>query len=84
MKLKDSFLTHELNGEQIMMSVDGSFDGLVTNNETAAFIVNCLKEETTEEEIAARMYEQYDAPIELIRDDVKKVIEKLRCIGAIE
>ena len=59
------------------------FHGLVRSNETAAFIVNCLKKETTEEAIVEAMLEQYDAPRETVARDVHRVVEQLRQIGAL-
>ena len=52
MKLKEGFVTHEMGGEQVMVATgSASFSGLVRSNATAAFIVDCLKEETTKEQI---------------------------------
>ena len=49
MKLKNGFITHETDGEQIMVSAGSTkFSGLVRSNRTAAFIVDCLKSETNE------------------------------------
>ncbi|MEY8517420.1 PqqD family protein [Lachnospiraceae bacterium 29-84] len=85
MKLKQEFITHESNGEQVMVSTDTShFSGLVRSNGTAAFIVNCLKSETTVEQIVDRMAAEYDAPRDVIASDVTKIIEKLKGIGAID
>lgn len=50
MKLKNGFITHEIDGEQIMVATGKiSFAGLVRSNKTAAFIVDSLKTETTKE-----------------------------------
>ena len=39
MKLKDGFVTHDMGGEQIMVSTGSTaFSGLVRSNGTAAFI----------------------------------------------
>lgn len=85
MKLKDGFITHETGGEQIMVAAGSeSFSGLVRSNETAAFIVDCLGAETTENEIARKMSEKYDAPEAVIAKDVKRIIDMLRSIGAID
>lgn len=83
MKLKDTFITHDSEGEQILIDTSSSFAGLVRSNKTAAFIVNLLKKETTKEEIVETLYEKYDAPKEVLEKDVQEVIEKLRTIGAI-
>lgn len=84
MKLKDTFITHMSNGEQILVDVSGEFSGLIRNNESAAFIVDCLKQETTVEEIADKMYEEYDAPREVLEKAVNDVISSLRKAGAID
>lgn len=84
MKLKDTFITHMSNGEQILVDVSGEFSGLIRNNESAAFIVDCLKQETTVEEIADKMYEEYDAPREVLEKAVDDVVSSLRKAGAID
>ena len=84
MKLKDTYITHDSDGEQILLDTSSSFAGLIRNNKTAAFIVECLKEETTEEKIAEVMFEKYDAPKDVLAKDVSDVIEKLRKVGALE
>lgn len=84
MRLKDTFITHDSDGEQILIDVTSSFAGVVRSNKTAAFIVECLKTDTTREQIIDAMYEKYDAPKEVMQKDVDKIIEKLRGIGALE
>ena len=84
MKLKDTYITHESDGEQILLDTSSSFAGLIRNNKTAAFIVKCLKEETTEEKIVEAMFEKYDAPKDVLAKDVSDVIEKLRKVGALD
>ena len=84
MKLKDTYITHESDGEQILLDTRSSFAGLIRNNKTAAFIVECLKEETTQEKIVEAMFEKYDAPKEVLAKDVSDVIEKLRKVGALD
>ena len=84
MKLKDTYITHDSDGEQILLDTSSSFAGLIRNNKTAAFIVECLKEETTEEKIVEAMFEKYDAPKEVLAKDVADVIEKLRKVGALD
>ena len=85
MKLKDGFYTHNVGNKQVLVGVASTgFSGLVRSNATAAFIVEQLKKETTEEEIVQTMLNEYDAPEEKIRRDVNLVIEKLRGIEALE
>lgn len=84
MKLKDNFITHETDGEQIMVAAGGSFAGMVRSNATASFIVDCLKTDTTEAEILDKMLAKYDADKNIMAEDIKMIIGKLRKIGAID
>ena len=84
MKLKDTYITHDSDGEQILLDTSSSFAGLIRSNKTAAFIVECLKEDTTEEKIVEAMFEKYDAPKDVLAKDVADVIEKLRKAGALD
>ena len=85
MKLKDGFVTHEMGGEQVMVATgSASFSGLVRSNATAAFIVDCLKEETTKEQILEKMQAKYDGSLEVMGADVDKIVAKLRSIGALD
>ena len=84
MKVKDTYITHDSDGEQILLDTSSSFAGLIRSNKTAAFIVECLKEETTKEKIVEAMFEKYDAPKDVLAKDVSDVIEKLRKVGALD
>lgn len=85
MKLKQGFVTHEMDGEQIMVATGAAnFAGLVRSNETAAFIVDCLKTPTTKERIVETMLKEYDAPRDRIEQDVEKILNLLRGINALD
>ena len=84
MKLKDTYITHESDGEQILLDTSSSLAGLIRSNKTAAFIVECLKEDTPQEKIVEAMFEKYDAPKDVLAKDVSEVIEKLRKVGALD
>ena len=84
MKLKDTYITHDSDGEQILLDTGSSFAGLIRSNKTAAFIVECLKDDTTQEKIVEAMFEKYDAPKDVLAKDVSDVIGKLRKVGALE
>lgn len=85
MKLNSNFITHISNGEHYMVSVgDTSFNGIVKNNDTANFIIDCLKVETTQQEIVDKILKTYSGVEEQVaQKDVMDIIEKLRSIGAI-
>ena len=85
MKLKDGFITYETNGEQMMVAAGHvGFHGMVRGNRTAAFIIDCLKTETTQEAIVDKMADTFDAPKEMIAEDVARILAKLRTIGALD
>ena len=85
MRLKDGFITNEGAEEHITVPAGGlSFSGMIRSNQTAGFIVECLKDEVTAEQIVEKMLEKYDAPKERITRDVEDVLAKLRGIGALE
>lgn len=84
MKLKETFITHTTNNEQILVDTSGKFSGIVRNNKTAAFIIDCLKEETSVDDIVDKMVEEYDAPLEDIKKGVDDVLDTLRKVGALD
>lgn len=85
MKLNPNFLTHETKGEHYMISTsDTKFKGIVKNNETAAFIVECLKTDTTESAVVDKLLTEYPkADRAVVTQDVSEIVAKLRSIGAI-
>ena len=87
MKLKQGFFTTEYQGKQLLMASGAAaagFQGIVRSNATAAFIVDCLKQETTEADIVSALLETYDVTEEIAARDVRKIVEKLNGIGALE
>ena len=85
MKLKSDFITQTIDNTQFLVPIGGeSFQGIVRSNKTAAFIVDCLKEETTEEAIIDAMCKKYDAPRNVITSDVKQILNTLRRINALD
>lgn len=85
MRLKNDFITQVIDGVQYLVPVGAErFSGMLRNNKTAAFIVDCLKEETTEEAVVDSMCVKYDAPRDKIAADVKGILSTLRSVGALE
>lgn len=85
MKLNDNFLTQEIDDTQVMVATgDADFKGIVHSNQTAAEIVELMKTETTRDEVLDKMCAKYDAPREVIAEDVDMVIATLRKIGALD
>ena len=87
MKLHNGFITYNSGSEQIMVAAGSASDvfrGMVRSNATAAFIIDCLKEEISREELADKLCARYDAPREVIVRDLDAVIASLRKIGALD
>ena len=85
MKLKDSFITHQTGHQQILLSTDTDvFSGLVKSNATAAFIISQLQSDTDKEQILAAMKKKYRGDASLMAEDIDKVIETLKGIGALD
>ena len=85
MKLNHHFLTHELGGETVIVPTAGAkFHGLIQGNKTLAAIAECLKNETTEEEVVDTLCARFDDDREDIKADVHEAVRRLREIGAID
>jgi len=86
MKINEKFISHESNGETIIIDATGSvFSGFLRSNATAAFIVKCLAEETTEDQIAEKMLSYFEGATEKdVKEDITMVISKLRSVGALD
>ena len=87
MKLKDGFITHNTGDENLLVATGEagkSFNGIVRNNETAAFIAELLKKEITEDEIVKKILEEYDGDEKTARKDVKKLLDTFKREGFLE
>ena len=86
MKLNPEFMSQQIGDSTILVPVGDAgkqFHGIVQMNETAAFIIECLKEETTEAEIQADMLDAYEATEEELSEAIWDTLEKLRECGAL-
>ena len=85
MKLNKNFIAHNDGEEKLLVSTGAAkFSGLARGNATAGFIIDCLAEDTTEAEIVAKMQKKFEGPKDAMERDVKKIIDQLRKIGAID
>ena len=85
MKLNQSFVKYDMNGKSMVIPLaDADFHGVVQGNKTVGVILDCLSQDTTEEEIVSALCDRFDGDPAVIRADVANVIAKLREIGAIE
>ena len=85
MKINGNFLAHEDGDTKLLVSTGASkFSGLVRSNSTAGFIITCLEQDTTEDAIVEKMLQKWDVSEEIARRDVRKIVNQLRGIGAID
>ncbi len=87
MKLKDGFITYNTGEENLLVATGEagkSFNGIVRNNETAAFIAELLKNEITEDEIVNKILETYKVDEKTARNDVNKLLNIFRKEGFLE
>ena len=85
MRLKGNFLTYSKdNDTYILPPVDSGFKGIIRGNETLGSIIALLSHDTSEEEITRAIVDEYDAPYEAVKADVKRAVEILRGIGAVD
>ena len=85
MKLKEKFIVHNMGDEILLVSADDSLNqGFIRGNSTTAIIIDALCRDISEEEIVDRLAEEFDAPRQVIAEDVREVLAKLDQIGAIQ
>lgn len=85
MKLKEGFITYDSGEQQILIPTGGqAFAGIVRSNETAAFIIDCTKQETTREELIRKLMDRYQIDEVTASRGVDKVLGQLRQIGALD
>lgn len=87
MRLKSDFVVHKgVNGAILLASGEEakSFRGIVKLNKTAEEILDCLKEETSKEEILERFVREYPStPKETLSSDIDNVLRQLEAIHAL-
>ena len=86
MKLNPEFVIQQVGGSTVLVPVGAAgdrFHGIIQLNKTAAFIVECLREETTEAQMKAAMEERYEATDKEITEAIRTTLEKLQECGAL-
>ncbi|MEI6150807.1 MAG: PqqD family protein [bacterium] len=79
-------IERKVRAEHVLVPLHGEagrLDSLYTLNETATLVWNAISEHLTDEQIAARMTEEYDVDSATAVADVQQVIRELLDIGAI-
>lgn len=87
MKLLSGVLVSEVDGEYVAVTLGKAgkkFNGMIRMNGTAAFLVQRLQSEQTEESLVGALRETYEVSSEEALRNVHSVVEKLRAAGLIE
>ncbi len=85
MKLKQEFITHQTDAEAVLIPTGkAEFSGILRGNRTLGMILSLLTLDRTEEEIVSTLLERCDASREQVSADVRKAVECLREIGALD
>ena len=87
MKIKDGYLIRDIAGAHIVVPAGeqaAEFNGLMTLNETAAFIWNILAVGADEDQVVNALLSEYDIDEVTARNDVEKVIGLLKSYNVFE
>lgn len=87
MKLNKDIMLGNIDGRDFAIATGElakNFNGIINNNPSANFIFNLLKTEQTEDSIVEAMLEKYDAPEDVIRADVRELLDVIRKAGILE
>lgn len=85
MKIKNIFEEELVGTETVMVSLDSTvLNGIVRTNETASFIISCLKNDITEERIISNVCNRYNVCEDVARQGVSKILVQLRNLDLIE
>ena len=80
MKLRDGYLLRTVAGKNIVVSVgsDVEFNGMLTLNDNGVFFCDLLKNDTTKEEMLAKILEEYDVSQDEVSGDLDDFLTKLK------
>ncbi len=80
MKIKKGFVLRIVGGESVVVPVGAlskDFHGMITLNETGAFLWKFYTEEHTEEEGVAALLGEYEVEESIVRADVHAFVETI-------
>ncbi len=87
MKIKKEFITRTIAGETVVVPTGAAaarLNGMITLNDTGAFIWKFLQEEHTKEELLAAMLEEFEVDEACAREDIEGFIGVLMEQGMLE
>lgn len=87
MKLKPDFALRQIAENWVVIPVGEqtlNMPGILTANESGAFLWKLLEQEQTVDSLTNAMLAEYDADPDRVRQDVLEFLEKLRDAGCME
>lgn len=87
MKLKDGYLLRNVAGVSIVVPVAErviEFKGMMTLNETGAFLWEQLQEEKTKEQLLAVLLEEFEVEEQMAEQDLQEFLLKLNDVNVLD
>lgn len=86
MKIKQGYTLRGIADSFVVVPTEDnlSLDGMVTLNQSGAFLFNKMQEETTKEELLALMLKEYKIDEQTAKADIEIFIERLLKTGIVE
>ena len=86
MKLKQEFVLREIAGDYVLIPVmkqEDEFKGIISLNETGAYIWKKLEENKDTDEIIKDMLDDYEVSLEQAQNNVNEFLSNLKTLGII-
>lgn len=86
MRRNPDFLLREVAGTQVVVPVGAAtatFPGMITLNDTGAYIWELLEKEHTVDSLTAALLDHYEVDVQTARGDVEAFVARLIPTGAI-
>ena len=87
MKIKQEFILRDIAGDYVLIpvaNIDDSFHGIISLNETGAFIWKQLEQGKTEEQIVQALLEEYTVSQEQAAKNVSGFLKHFRDLDILE
>ena len=78
MKIKEGFILRKVGGSNVIVPTGNEFNGMITTNDTGAFIFEKLQSGMNSDEIVKTITEEFEIDSETATKDVEKFIEKMK------
>ena len=87
MKIKEGFMLRNVADNYVVVPMGkeaADFNGMITLNETGAFMWKCLEKGCTKEELVEKVLEEYEAEKEQVLQSVERFVKEIEENGFAE